>query len=113
MLNLAEPGERGVFQAYDFGSQDGCNAASTVIIKAWNSSGDDECLTESRVYQALQSHSISGVPSLLASSYDEECQVYALVIETLGDSLEDLLHMTPGNRFSEEMVLAVAIQLVR
>jgi len=112
VLNLAEPGERGVFQAYDFGSPNGCIAARTVIIKAWNSSGDDECLTESRVYHALQSHSMSGVPSLLASSYDEECQVYALVIETLGDSLENLLRMTPGNRFSEEMVLAVAIQLV-
>ena len=74
---------------------------------------DDECLTESRVYRALQSNSITGVPALLASSYEEECQFYALVIETLGDSLEDVLHMTPENRFNEEMVLAVAIQLVR
>lgn len=74
---------------------------------------DDECFTESGVYQDLQSNSITGVPTLLASSHEEECQVYALVIETLGDSLEDVLHMTPGNRFNEEMVLAVAIQLVR
>ena len=113
MLKLDEPGERGVFRAYDFGSPDGCIGAKMVIIKAWNNSGDAECVTESRVYQALQSHFISGVPSLLASSYDKECQVYALVIEALGDSLEDLLYMTPGNRFTEEMVLAVAIQLVR
>lgn len=107
-----EDGDRGVFRAYDFGSPSGCNGAKIVIIKAWNNSSDEECVTEARVYRALQSHSISGVPSLLASSYDEECQVYALVIEALGDSLEDLLHITPGNRFSEEMVLAVAIQLL-
>ncbi|KAF8963771.1 hypothetical protein BDZ97DRAFT_975472 [Flammula alnicola] len=56
--------------------------------------------------------SIPGTPSLLASGYDDECEVYAFVLEKLGPSLEDLLDMIPARRFDEKMVLAVAIQIL-
>ncbi|KAF8957796.1 kinase-like domain-containing protein [Flammula alnicola] len=56
--------------------------------------------------------SILGTPSLRASGYDDECEVYALVLEKLGPSLEDFLDMIPARRFDERMVLAVAIQML-
>ncbi|KAJ3509683.1 hypothetical protein NLJ89_g5090 [Agrocybe chaxingu] len=105
-------GDRGVFGAYDFGSTKGCRQATEVIVKAWKDPEDLECRTERRAYEILNSECNAHVPSVVASVYDDHCQVYVLALEKLGPTLEDLLNLEPNKCFDERTVLAVAIQLL-
>ncbi|KAF8888304.1 kinase-like domain-containing protein [Infundibulicybe gibba] len=109
----AEGGDRGVYLAYDISSDIGCSSKKMVVIKAWLSPSDAECLMEAEAYRSLSSPSlVSGTPGLLASEYDATCGVYALVLERLGPSLEDIRPLFPGHRFSEQLVLCIAIQML-
>ncbi|CAA7261011.1 unnamed protein product [Cyclocybe aegerita] len=105
-----DSGDRGVFRAYDFGSEKGCKQATEVIVKAWKDPEDLECWTERRAYEILGCN--AHVPSVVASTYDGHCQAYALALEKLGPSLEDLLNLEPNKRLDERTVLAAAIQLL-
>ncbi|KAF8179640.1 kinase-like domain-containing protein [Pholiota molesta] len=107
-----ECGDRGVFEAYDYGHPEGCAAGTAVIVKAWLDPEDGECVMESRVYASLTSHAVDGVPALRQCRYDAKCEVYALVLEKLGPSLQDLLNLLPTRKFSTKMVLALAIQMI-
>jgi hypothetical protein len=105
--------------AYDFGVIGGCKESREVIIKAWTYPLrlDEECTTEKATYEKLSSSPMKGCPSLIESN---SCfttggiKVFALVIEKLGPSLEELWNlMSPNARFDEKMTLALAIQMVR
>jgi hypothetical protein len=111
-LMSVRTGDRGVFEAYDYGHPEGCAAGTAVIVKAWLDPEDGECVMESRVYASLTSHAVDGVPALRQCRYDAKCEVYALVLEKLGPSLQDLLNLLPTRKFSTKMVLALAIQMV-
>ena len=70
--------------------------------------------TEKKVYNILSASPMKGCPSLIESAMDPSRNIYALVLEKLGPSLEDLCNlMTPNVRFDEQMCLALAIQMVR
>lgn len=107
------PGDRGVYLAYDISHERGCAQRSEVVVKAWVSATDGECVMESAAYNALSSPLIHGVPFVLVNAHDPYCDVYAIVLQRLGPSLDDLQAWLPNGRFDERMVLAVAIQLVR
>ncbi|KAF9472083.1 kinase-like protein [Pholiota conissans] len=107
-----ECGDRGVFEAYDYGQPGGCRAGANVIVKAWLDPEDPECLMERRVYEALAAHTIGGVPTLQKNTYEERCGVYALVLEKLGPSLDDVLNLVPSRRLDGRMVLALAMQML-
>lgn len=81
-------------------------------MKAWVSSCDDECVTESTVYQSFRSHPMNGIPIVLANSFDTGCQVHAIVLQLLGATLDDVRRLRSGGKFNDKMVLAVAIQMV-
>lgn len=84
-----------------------------MFIKAWSNSDDPECLTEKLAYESLQApYLISGVPAVLKNARDDECGVFAIVLQRLGPTLDDLLQMLPDHKFDERMVLSVAIQMV-
>lgn len=84
-----------------------------MIVKAWTDSEDDECITERGAYDYLQDpYPIVGIPNVLESATDEECEVYAIILQCLGPTLDDVLQMLPEKKFNEKMVLSVAIQMV-
>lgn len=84
-----------------------------VIVKAWLSTSDRECVNERQVYELLGSPPVAGTPAVYFSDYDEEQGVFALVLQRLGPSLEQVVESLPSNhRFDDRMVLAVAIQMV-
>ena len=102
--------------AYDFGVPGGCKKARQVIIKAWRSEFDEDYETEKKVYTILSASPMKGCPSLLESPIDSSRKIYALVLEKLGPTLEDLCiltRMSRNVRFDEKMSLALAIQMVR
>ena len=97
--------------AYDFGFIGGCEESREVIIKVCL---DEEYETERKVYNTLSVLSMKGCPSLIESTMDSSLSIFALVLEKLGPSLEDLCKlMSPNVRFDEKMILALAIQMVR
>ena len=100
--------------AYDFGVVGGCKESREVIVKAWTRE-DEEYRTERTAYEILSASPMKGCPSLIESTTDYcPTPIYALVLEKLGPSLEDLCNvMSPNVRFDEKMTLAVAIQMVR
>ena len=109
-----EHGFRGVVVAYDFGVAGGCKKSRQVIIKAWMNDSDEDYETEKKVYDILSASPMKGCPSLIESTMDPNRSIYALVLEKLGPSLEDLCNlMSPNVRFDEQMSLALAIQMVR
>ena len=70
--------------------------------------------TEEKVYNILSASPMKGCPSLIRNPSDPSQNLYGLVLEKLGPSLEDLCNlMSPKVRFDEKMTLAVAIQMVR
>jgi serine/threonine protein kinase len=98
--------------AYDFGVAGGCKESKEVIIKAWLGCYDDY-RTERTVYNILSASPMKGCPSLIETAAYMSSWIYALVLEKLGPSLEDLCNlMTPNVRFDEKMTLALAIQMV-
>jgi serine/threonine protein kinase len=99
--------------AYDFGMAGGCKESKEVIIKAWLSC-NGEYRTERRVYEILSASPMKGCPSFIESaSMSSGQEIYALVLERLGPSLQDLCNlMAPNVRFDEKMTLALAIQMV-
>ena len=100
--------------AYDFGVIGGCKESREVIIKAWINPFDDEYQTERKVYEMLSASPMKGCPSLIKFSMDLHRKIYALVLEKLGPSLQDLYNlMSPDVQFDEKMTLALAIQMVR
>ena len=100
--------------AYDFGVAGGCNESRQVIIKAWMNEFYEDYETEKKVYDILSASPMKGCPSLIESTMDPNRSIYALVLEKLGPSLEDLCNlMSPNVRFDEQMSLALAIQMVR
>ncbi|KAF5386814.1 hypothetical protein D9615_002131 [Tricholomella constricta] len=104
-VNLA--GDRGVYLAHDFGSSDlGCLQAKTVIVKAWAASDDSECVTERTVYDVLQGPTVAGIPDVLMSAYDSDCGVYAIVLQRLGSTVDDVMQALPDKKLDEKMVLA-------
>lgn len=107
-----EIGDRGVYIAYDFGGPHGCTNVDRVIVKSWSESGR-ECDAEVAAYKLLCSPMLEGVPRILANTYDEQCQVHAIVMEKLGPSLQDILDICPDGLFGAKMVLSVAINMVR
>ena len=112
-FSLTIPDYRGVFIAYDFGVTGGCKKSREVIIKAWKGDSEDREI-ESRTYKILSASPMKGVPSLIENRVDSDRWLYALVLEKLGPSLEDLYQLMPGKkRFDEKMILAIAIQMVR
>ena len=99
---------------YDFGAIGGCKESREVIIKAWLTKHFEDYETEKKVYNILSASPMKGCPSLIGSPTDPSREIYALVLEKLGPSLEDLCNlMSPKVRFDEKMTLAVAIQMVR
>ena len=74
---------------------------------------DDEYDTERKAYSILSTWPMKGCPSLIESVMDPSRNIYALVLEKTGPSLEDLCNLLSPMRFDEEMTLAVAIQMVR
>ena len=101
--------------AYDFGVAGGCKEAREVIIKAWLIDNEDYH-TERTVYSILSASPMKGCPSLIesATKTSSSREIYALVLEKLGPSLQDLCNlMSPNVRFDEKMTLALAIQMVR
>jgi hypothetical protein len=105
--------------AYDFGVAGGCKESREVIIKAWTDNLDEDYETEKKVYNILSASPMKGCPSLIESTVDSSpssSNIYALVLEKLGPSLEDfckLMSESPNVRFDEQMSLALAIQMVR
>jgi casein kinase I family protein HRR25 len=106
----SEAGHHGVYVAVDFGGVLGCAGASEMVIKAW-ASPDIEYHHEVAAYKML--HECPGVPATLCSAqYDPLCDVYALPMQKLGPSLEDLISVLPEKRLDMRMVLTVAIQMI-
>ncbi|KAJ7586382.1 kinase-like domain-containing protein [Mycena floridula] len=103
----SENATKGVYLAYDFSK--GCDKPRQVIVKAWVNPAEGQ--TELSVYQRFQS-GMDGVPDLLSSGYDPLCDVFALVLQKLGPTLEDIQTVLPGRVFTESMVLDVAIQMI-
>ena len=100
--------------AYDFGVAGGCKESREVIIKAWMDEYDEDYEAEKRAYNILSASPMKGCPSLIESTINSSPKIYALVLEKLGPSLEDLWGlMSPGVRFDQRMSLALAIQMVR
>ena len=100
--------------AYDFGVIGGCKESREVIIKAWMDYSNEEYRTERTAYKILSVSPMKGCPSLIESPVDFSRNIFALVLEKLGPSLEDLCNlMSPNIRFDEKMTLALAIQMVR
>ena len=101
--------------AYDFGFAGGCKKSRQVIIKAWTKNHKEEYETERKVYDILSASPMKGCPSLIESNIDSSGNIYALVLEKLGPTLEDLRSclISPDKRFDEKMILALAIQMVR
>lgn len=107
--------------AHDFGVPGGCKNSREVIIKAWTIKSDDDYETnedyetEKKVYSILSTSPMKGCPSLIESSMDPIRNICVLVLEKLGPSLEDLCDLMSSSkiRFSEQMTLALAIQMVR
>ena len=59
-------------------------------------------------------NSIENGEDSIEDKEDSDNRLYALVLEKLGPSLEDLYQLLPGKkRFDEKMTLAFAIQMVR
>lgn len=54
-----------------------------------------------------------GIPKILDLSFDTDCDVFAIALEKLGPSLEDVLDVVNDRKFNERMVMCVAIQMVR
>ncbi|GLB35695.1 hypothetical protein LshimejAT787_0212600 [Lyophyllum shimeji] len=108
----SECADRGVYLAYDFGTSSGCLNAKTVIVKAWSAAEDCECVTERTVYNVLSCTRTSGIPDVLASAHDSKCEVYAIVLQRLGPTLDDVIQTLPDGKLDETMVLAVAIQMI-
>lgn len=112
-LTEAGAGDRGVYLAHCFHGAGGCPEATTVVIKAWLDVLDSECTIERDSYQLLGQHPrIRGVPNVLSSNYDKQCEVYAIVMQLLGPSLEEIREGLHKGRFPERLVLSVAIQMV-
>ena len=105
-------GDRGIYYAYDFSSSAGCFSVQKVVIKAWVSASDNECVTESTTYSVFRSSPITGIPDILVNSFDPGCDVYAIVLRLLGPTLDDLRRLRLGGKLEDKMVLAVAIQMV-
>lgn len=105
--------EMGVYLAHDFGHDGGCPTSRSVIVKAWLSSCDPECVTETRAYSILKNAGIRGTPEVLKREFCYQCSVAAIVMEYLGPTLERVRQSLPGHKFTEEMVLAVAMEMVR
>jgi hypothetical protein len=103
----------GVYLAHDFGHNGGCPISRSVIVKAWYSQCDAEYITETQAYSILKkAGGICSTPGVLRSEYCRECSVAAIVMEYLGSTLETVRQSVPGRKFTEEMVLAVAIEMV-
>lgn len=111
-LSLTIPDYRGVFVAYDFGVTGGCKESTEVIIKAWVRYDSQDLRIESKVYNILSASPIKGFPSLIEYNEESNPRVFALVLEKLGPSLEELCRLMPHGRFDEKMTLALAIQMV-
>ncbi|KAG6826932.1 hypothetical protein H0H92_013872 [Tricholoma furcatifolium] len=95
----SEDGDRGIYLAYDFGSNDsGCRRADVVIVKAWLNIDDRECVTERTVYDILRSTPFSGIPEIIRSAQDRKSGVYAIVQQRLGPTLDDVLQNLPERR---------------
>ena len=100
--------------AYDFGGMGGCKESREVIIKAWTCFDDEEYRTESSAYSILTALPMKGCPSFIESHKDPTREVvFAMVLEKLGPSLEELCNLMSPVRFNEKMTLALAIQMVR
>jgi len=97
--------------AHDFGHDGGCPTSRSVTVKAWSSPHDPECVTETRAYSILKKAGIRGTPGVLKREFCHQCSVTAIVMEYLGPTLETRQSL-PGQKFTEEMVLAVAIEMV-
>ena len=106
---------RTVVRAYDFGVASGCEKSREVIIKAWRNNSDEDYETERDAYKILSASPMKGCPSLIESITDLYRNMYALVLEKLGPSLEELYNLMSidNQRFDEKMSLALAIQMVR
>jgi hypothetical protein len=81
-------------------------------VKTWVSASDSECRSESAAYDAFRLSPFTGVPTVLANSFDADCDVHAIVLKLVGLTLEDLRCLCPSGKFQDKMVLAVAIQMV-
>ena len=101
--------------AYDFGGARGCKGSREVVIKAWMNSLDEDCEKEKKVYNILSASPMKGCPSLIESKMDPDRNIYALVLEKLGPTFDDLCNLMSrcNARFDENMTLALAIQMVR
>ena len=69
--------------------------------------------TERKAYSILSTWPMKGCPSLIESVIDPRRNIYALVLEKSGPSLEELCNLMSPVRFDEKMTLALAIQMVR
>lgn len=99
--------------AHDFGVAGGCQEPREVVIKAWIGNYHEDYHTENKVYSILSASPMKGCPSLIESNHELKGRIFALVLEKLGPSLEDLYNlMSPNVRFDEKMSLALAIQMV-
>ncbi|KAF8814167.1 kinase-like protein [Phlegmacium glaucopus] len=103
---------RGVFLAYDFGGTGGCKEPRQVVIKAWMGCYDDDFVTESRVYSILSISPMKGFPRRIENIAEPSLCIYAVVLEKLGPSLQDIYRLMPDKRFDEEMTLVIAIQIL-
>ena len=100
--------------AYDFGDTGGCKESREVFIRFWRDGYDDQYYdTERKAYTILSAWPMEGCPSLIESVIDPRRNIYALVLEKSGPSLEELCNLMSPVRFDEKMSLALAIQMVR
>ena len=99
--------------AYDFGVTGGCEKSRKVIIKAWRRNHHEDYITESQVYDILSASPMKGFPILIEENKELSRQIYAVVLEILGPSLDNLSRLLPDNRFDEQMTVSLAIQMVR
>ncbi|KAF8190588.1 hypothetical protein K438DRAFT_2140863 [Mycena galopus ATCC 62051] len=81
-----------------------------MVIKAWVSA-DIEYHHEVTAYKML--HECLGMPATLyCVQYDPLCDVYALLMQKVGPSLQDLISALPERCLDMRMVLTIAIQMI-
>ncbi|KAG5654017.1 hypothetical protein H0H81_008327 [Sphagnurus paluster] len=97
--------DRGVYLAYDFLSSDqGCLQPTKVFIKAWSTPNDAECIAERTAYDLLHESPLEGIAQILMSAYDPHANVFAIALQRLGPTLDDIMQTLPEKRFDERMI---------
>ena len=74
-----------------------------MFIRFWRDGYYDQYDTERKAYSILSAWPMKGCPSLIESVIDPRRNIYALVLEKSGPSLEELCNLMSPVRFDEKM----------